>query len=386
MTNRFRFTKKDLAKVETPDRGRVRVYDTEVRGFGMSVTAGGSRRYFMRRMVRNREVTRDLGAVEDQTVEQARDAALAARRDIAATAGMATGKVTLGALWEVYSERHLPTLQPRTVTEYTRIWKRHLHPYRMFPLREIGRANLASLHVSICDRHGVYIANRTLAVVSSMFGLAVSRGMMAASPPMPKKYPETKRRRWLDRQELARLLAVLYSTDQDELDLSRQQERFTAITGHQKSYFLLLLFTGARRSEVAAMRWDQVDLAGGVWMRVQKGGAVEPTVLAAPAVEILESLPRDGQYVFPGSGKTGHLVEPKSAWARVCARAQITGARIHDLRHTHASWMAQAGVSLQIIGGQLGHKQTATTERYSHLTLDPIRRAVEAVVAEMRGA
>jgi integrase len=81
--------------------------------------------------------------------------------------------------------------------------------------------------------------------------------------------------------------------------------------------------------------------------------------------------------VFPGPGKTGHLVEPKGAWQRILKRAKITNLRIHDLRRTLGSWQVAQGVSLAIIGKSLGHKSLQATQVYSRLTLDPVRDAME---------
>ncbi|MEI9899634.1 MAG: tyrosine-type recombinase/integrase [Hyphomicrobium sp.] len=120
-------------------------------------------------------------------------------------------------------------------------------------------------------------------------------------------------------------------------------------------------------------------------------------------------------YVFPGRG-SDHRVDIKRPWRKLCLEAGIVtsetvvdargrervvltpSARLHDLRHTFASILASAGMSLPIIGALLGHSQQATTARYAHLMEDPLRRATESVgalvmpsgegadVIEMRGA
>lgn len=394
MPLRFHFTKKELLGIEPPAHGRLRVYDDEVRGFGLVIAAGGSRRFFLRRMVRYREHVIDLGSFPETDVQSARQAARDARADLEDGPASLARRSTLKAAWNAFITQRIPSLRPSSQREYIRLWTNHLSALGRYTLCDVDRKTVAKLHGDIGARCGPYTANKVQAVLSSILHHAVDVGLIASVPPLPRRYRETRRQRWLDRQELRRLLEVLYSSDDIEARLTVEASiaghRFTPVTSAQKAYFLLLLFTGARRSEVAAMRWDQIDLERGVWIRIQKGGLLAPTVLATPAIEVLEGLlpHRDDHapspWVFPGHGSSGHLEEPKGPWARVCARAQIDNARIHDLRHTHASWLAQAGVSLQIIGGQLGHRQTATTERYAHLTLDPVRRAVEDVVAEMK--
>jgi integrase len=90
-----------------------------------------------------------------------------------------------------------------------------------------------------------------------------------------------------------------------------------------------------------------------------------------------------GEWVFPGRGRTGHLVEPKSAWKRILKRAGLQDLRLHDLRRTLGSWQAATGASLPIIGKTLGHKSLSTTQIYARLNLDPVRLAVNTATDAM---
>ena len=111
--------------------------------------------------------------------------------------------------------------------------------------------------------------------------------------------------------------------------------------------------------------------------------------LSAPArqllVELREAAPPGADYVFPGRGAVGYRTEMKDDWAAICKAAGISEARMHDLRHTYASVLASAGLSLPVIGALLGHSQPATTARYSHLFDDPLRAATERVGAIVTG-
>ncbi len=88
-------------------------------------------------------------------------------------------------------------------------------------------------------------------------------------------------------------------------------------------------------------------------------------------------IPDRRAYYFPAASKSGHLEEPKTAWKRILSRAELEGLRIHDLRHTAASWLANQGAPLTLIGAALGHTQATTTSRYAHLATDPVRQALE---------
>ena len=111
-------------------------------------------------------------------------------------------------------------------------------------------------------------------------------------------------------------------------------------------------------------------------------------VLCPEAVAILERRRQAivNPYVFPGRGKTGHLMEPKLAWERLLARAGIADLRIHDLRRTLGSWQAAAGSSLQVIGKSLGHARPETTAIYARLQLEPVRQSVNAAAAAIAAA
>jgi integrase len=111
--------------------------------------------------------------------------------------------------------------------------------------------------------------------------------------------------------------------------------------------------------------------------------------LSAPARQLLDEMRQHknsatfvvgfaSEYVFPGRSG-GHRKTVRKAWEELCKSAGITGARVHDLRHTYASWLPSGGSSLPIIGALLGHTQAQTTMRYSHLLDDPLRAATERV-------
>ena len=135
------------------------------------------------------------------------------------------------------------------------------------------------------------------------------------------------------------------------------------------------------------MRWDEVDFDRGVIRlghdRAKAGKRDVP--LSAAALVVLDSIPReDGNpHVFCGADGNPRS-DLKRPWAAVTAHAQLTGLRIHDLRHTGASVGAGAGLSLHTIGGLLGHRTAASTGRYAHLDANPLRRAADTVAAHLQ--
>jgi integrase len=128
----------------------------------------------------------------------------------------------------------------------------------------------------------------------------------------------------------------------------------------------LLLLTGCRSGEILNLRWSEVDLEPGLLHLPDSKTGKKSILLAAPAMEVLASLPRAGEFVVPG-GAQGRRANLRGTWARVSSHAELHRVRLHDLRHSFASVGACAGLGLPIIGRLLGHAQPSTTARYSHL-------------------
>jgi integrase len=154
--------------------------------------------------------------------------------------------------------------------------------------------------------------------------------------------------------------------------------------GAFRDYIRLLLFTGARSSNVAAMRWDELDVDARTWeIPGNKAKASEPIIvpLGPTPLEIVKArkdaaLP-GAEYVFPAFSASGHMVAPKKTWAAFRVRAGLKDLRMHDIRRTLGSFMLDEGAPLEIIGKQLGHRDAKSTAVYARLALHPVRAAQE---------
>jgi integrase len=150
----------------------------------------------------------------------------------------------------------------------------------------------------------------------------------------------------------------------------------------------LLIFTGARVSEILNARWDQVDFDRGILFLSDSKTGAKPIYLSTAAVAVLSDLPRfhGTPYIIAGA-KTGEArTDLKQPWTVLTRAANLEGVRLHDLRHSFASYGAGAGLGLPIIGKLLGHSQAATTQRYAHLDADPLRRASEQIAEKIAAA
>ena len=229
---------------------------------------------------------------------------------------------------------------------------------------------------------GAGVADRTFSTTRAMFNWAIDKGVIEGPNPCAKvkRTLSASVERFLTDAEAQRLIATLAELEAEAI-----------VTTKQASIFRLLLLTGARRAEIAGLRWSEVDFERKRLdlpiERTKAGGknGERRIPLNAPAIAILRDLERTkaarARYVFPATkGKSGHTTSEAKVWReKVITRAKLPGLRIHDLRHSFASFALADGASLYLIGKALGHASSRTTERYAHLADDPVRDMAETV-------
>jgi integrase len=369
-----RISDKVVRALPAPAAGNRVIYDDLVKGFGVRITAGNAIAFVLNYRVKATAQERryTIGSFPDWSVAAAREKAKELKRHID-SGGDPLGELktsrdapTVADLCDRFEAEHLDKLRQHTQSGYRNILKREIVP-------ALGKLKVAAVDFEDVDRlhrriskRAPYHANRILAVLSKMFALAIKWRLRPDNPcKHVERNKEHARKRYLTPDELGRLtMALAEYRDQQAANI-----------------FRLLLLTGARRGEVLSARWEQFDLAQGAWTKPAAATKqkVEHTIpLSAPARQLLAGLPRaDGEpWLFPGRvGK--HRVNVDRSWGPICKAAGITGLRIHDLRHSHASALAGAGFSLPTIGALLGHSQPQTTARYAHLYDDPLRKATE---------
>jgi integrase len=311
-----------------------------------------------------------IGKYPDLSVEQARNRAAEINSAFATgenPAEVKRGKKaeqTFANLFADYLEQH--------AKRNKRTWKEDESQYHNYLAKPLGnkklsaitRANVASIHSNITKAGRSTTANRVKALISSIFGWSISAGLWHANPATGIRLNKEKSRdRFIQGDELPRFFQALAEETNETM----------------RDYFLLSLLTGARRSNVLAMQWADVNLDRAEWrIKETKNGTPQTVTLSPEAIEVLQARKpaEPSQFVFPGIGKSGHLAEPKKGWQRILERAGITDLRIHDLRRTLGSWQAKTGASMAIIGKSLNHKNQNTTAIYARLDLDPVRESV----------
>ena len=371
-----RLTDKNVKVMPLPIRGSRITYDTEVKGFGIRVTAAGARAFVLNYRRRNDGLERryTIGSAPDWSATAAREEAKRLKRlidsggDPVGDHKEMRGAPTVDDLSDRFEQEHLPRKRPSTQADYRSAIRKHIRPaFRNRKVASLTFEDVDALHRSLTKGGTLYRANRVVAVLSKMLSLAVKWKWRSDNPAKGiERNDEAKRRRYLSDEELLRLTSAL----------ARHEDQQAA------NIFRLLLLTGARRGEILRAKWDDIDLNRGEWT---KPGATtkqrtEHTIpLSEPALQLLASIEKtELPYVFRGR-HGGQRVEVKGNWARTCKAANISDLRIHDLRHSYASYLASSGVGLHVIGALLGHTQPQTTHRYAHLFDDPLRQATERV-------
>lgn len=276
---------------------------------------------------------------------------------------------------------------------YERYWSK---PLGRLQLAEITKADVSRAVIELSERggrKGTGLADKTVAnahgILSSLMADAVDAGHIKASPckgiRMPRRTShESAEMRFLSRDEFARL--------------------YDATPEHWRPMVAFMVGTGARWGEASALLADDVDLEAGV-VRIRRSvkwtgyGSADSRVVGPPKtkrslrtialppelVPILAPLKsgnRGEMFRRPDGTATVHKAFYDGVWLRTVAAAGLAGTRIHDLRHTHASWLIAANMPLPVIQRRLGHESiTTTVDRYGHLYPDQDASAARAVGA-----
>jgi integrase len=380
MSNKINFTKASIETISLPEAGKRDDYwDTKTTGLALRVSSTGIKTFCVLRKVDGKLERVTLGKFPAMTIEQARKSATEVNATIAKGENpndkrrQARAEMTLQSLFDEYMTRKAAfNKRPDKPKD---IFRLYLSPWAKRKLSTIKAHEVQSLHAKIGREKGKVTANIVLKLLHVMFNKAISewRIWQGENPAHGiKKFPEQSRDRFLQADELPKFFESLGQEPNDTV----------------RDYFLISLLTGARKTNVLEMKWEQVNFDRAEWRIPEtKNGTPQTVTLSPETLEILRARAgNNGTWVFPSHGKSGHLVEPKRAWGRVLERAGLQDLRIHDLRRTLGSWQAKTGASLAIIGKSLNHQNISTTAIYARLELDPVRESVDRATGAMLAA
>ncbi|MEI7610573.1 MAG: tyrosine-type recombinase/integrase, partial [Rhodospirillaceae bacterium] len=394
--------------VPDPNGKQLIIWDSEVKGFALRVTPAGAKSYILNyRTAEGRERRFTIGkhgspwTCEDARIKAADLLrAVSEGRDPMEEKADAKAAVTIKELADLYLAEG-PAEKPNKKASS---WKadesnirRHIVPLLGSKLaKAITQADVARFQRDIAAgktatdqktglrgraivEGGKGTAARSLAVFGAMLQFGVGRALLPANPAKGVKlYQGEKKERFLSESEVARLAETLAAMEAEGV--------VNSITA---AAVRLLLLTGCRKNEVLGLRWDWVDFERSCLRLPDSKTGAKVVPLAAAALEVLAGLPRTSEWALPASKGDGHLIGLPKAWEKLRDRAGLPGLRLHDLRHSFASFAVADGTTLYMVGKVLGHKQTRTTEGYAHLASDPLNqvanRTANRISAAMKG-
>ena len=279
-------------------------------------------------------------------------------------------EVTFGDLCNNYMTKFSEPKKARPKDDWNTI-RQYLTNLQNKKAHQIKKDDILNIHRDIGNNVGEVRANRVYTLILAIFNKNIEWGWQHPNPCIGiKKFKEVSRDRFIQPEELEPLFK---SVEKEESQIN-------------KDCIYLLLLTGARKSNVFAMKWEEISFARKIWrIPDTKNGEPVNIPLTAEAIEILERRKQNSQspFVLPGTGKSGHIADIKKAWHRILKRANIQDLRIHDLRRSVGSYMAITGSTTAMIGKQLGHKSKTATAIYERLNIDPVRCGLEKATKEI---
>ena len=359
----MRLTKPTVSALKLPDgKSEMIVFDSLLPGFGIRIRAGGKRTWIAQYRMGAKQRRVSLGSAEAMDPDEARRRA----RDVIAKVQLGgdpqvdkqraraqahdTLGTCIGKYLSNYAERNMA---PRTLAEVRRSLNKHWKPLHETGVHKIIRVSVASRLSEIGKENGPFAANRARAYLSGFFSWAVEQGFVEDNPVRGtgRIAKEVTRDRVLSDAELRLIWEHSGS-------------------GEYGVIVKLLLLTGQRREEIAAMQWDELDLANGLWSMGSgrtKNKRKHVITLSALVLELMQGVEHRGDRALCFGRRKG----PFSGWSKAKSglNERITAAlrtenpkakpmsawRLHDLRRTAATRMADLGVQPHVVEAVLNH-------------------------------
>lgn len=366
-----------------PGKKKTDYYDSATKGFVLECRASGGKSYYLRfQDAHGRQKQHRIAGYGDISFDKARKEAQRLRSEVTLGGDPASVKAEKKAIptYAELAQKHL---------DYAKTYQRAYDTTEMYVRRHIlpkwGKKYLSDITQPdvakwLADKAQEGLAPATVEKIRIIFNrsfeLALRWNMPGISrnpvKGIPRKPINNARERYLTAAEAKRLLAACE----------------TSANPQMKYLIPMLLYSGARLSELLHAEWKDIDLEKRQWLiPLTKNGTSRRAALSQPAIDILNAVPRFDScpYVLPNPETRKPFVSIKHAWQTVRDDAKLPGLRLHDLRHACATFLAGSGVDLLTIGRQLGHRDYKSTLRYSKTTHDTLLAAVEAGAKKMQG-
>lgn len=331
MTNLLNFTKSNIQSIPIPAKGKVIYKDTKEKALSLYVTSNGVVSFFVRKRIHSRDERFILGHFPEMSIENARKQSLNIKAQIAEGIDPNEDKrrmraeITFHEMFTHFMERYSKIFKKswqydeREVNKFLQHWFKRKASH-------ISKQEIQQLHDTLRKDNGLYQANRVLERIRAIYNKAIEWGWGGVNPTLGiKKFKEKSRDRFIQPDELPKFFVSL------------EQELNQTI----KDYFHISILTGARKSNLLAMRWKDLCFNRSEWKIPEtKNGDSHNIPLIEEAIDILnkrKELYGGAEYVFPGEGKSGHLEEPRKGWLRILKRAGVnhSALQMQSLRLRH---------------------------------------------------
>jgi integrase len=354
-------------------------YSDALPGFVLECRSTGRKTFYQRYHDQSGRLRQmKIAAYGDITFEQAKKAAQKIRSEAVLGGDPAGRKDDQKAIptYADLAEQHLAHAKTyqRSYDSTERIINNHVLPrWGKKRLDEIKQQDVAHW---LADKRAGGLAPATVekirAMFSRSFALAMQWDLFDRNPvkDIPRLKFNNARERYLTSEEAERLRLACECSSNLQL----------------KHIVGLLLLTGARKSELLNAEWRHIDLEKRSWrLTMTKNGRGRHVPLSQPAVDIIKQLPKfdDCPYLLPNPQTRKPYTDIKRAWQEARKLAGLDDLHLHDLRHSAASFMINAGIDLYTVGKMIGHVSVASTTRYSHLANDTLMAAAEAGAAKL---
>lgn len=386
-----RLTKRVVDALPVPENGQQFVRDTELKGFAVRVTSGGTKTFVVEKRINGKGRRIKIARYPEMTVEQARKAAQQLLGDIAGGTNPIKQRrqaqfagITLHEVFKTFRQARRQ-LRPKTLYDYQRVMDVVFPDWLPRPVRAISKDMVAKRFHELTDQHGPSYANLAMRTLRSVLNFAMNSYEDDDGQPIITDNPVnrlTRAKLWhpgTRRQTVIRphQLTAWYTAVQ-----RLKNEQHTRQGETVADYLMVLLFTGMRRSEAANLRWKDVDLTHRT-LTVPDTKNHQPLTL--PLSDYLWTLlserqaEAESEYVFPGQGHPGALVEPRAGRLWVIRESGVNFA-LHDLRRTFITTATTLGVHIYLIKRLVNHKlSNDVTEGYTIHDVEHLREPTQQI-------
>ncbi|HAT3859885.1 TPA: tyrosine-type recombinase/integrase [Legionella pneumophila] len=361
-----------------------RYYDDNLKGFGVRITSGGSKAFFVEKFINRKRCRITLGHYPELTAEMARNKALLMLGQIAMGGDPIAEKkastiikVTLNEVFKDYLKTR-KTLKPKTISNYQQILDKGFTSWKHKPILSITKDRITKYHEKLGKEHGEAYANLAMRILRALFNFAAgqyedAKGNSLILENPVKRLSQTRawyrverRQTYIKPHELKAWYAGLQITQNEVL----------------RDYLLLILLTGLRRQEAATLKWSDVDLSAKTFtLSKTKNNETHTLPLSDFLYNLMVNRKKNqmNDYVFPGTGAAGHIIEPRKLMAHVTKTSGVHFT-VHDLRRTFITIAESLDIPAYALKRLMNHKMNNdVTAGYIVADVERLRKPMQLI-------